>query len=132
MLKHGEPGWRIEFKPSCSAKQWAEASDPMWFWGDYNYRAVRIEKTIVRTPLPIEHYKRGMEVKISDICGTSITVGTKSETGWIVVIFRYDSPISYYAPSRIEKWRWPNESEWHPAFTETTEEREVERLEVEG
>ena len=125
MFKHGEPGWRIEFKPSCSAKQWAEASDLMWFWGDYNYRAVRIEKVVTRTPLPIEHYRRGMEVRIQGCCLDFLVSRTEAmnlilENGWVGDI------------CNITHWRWPNESEWYPAYTETVQEKEVERLEVEG
>jgi len=125
MLKHGEPGWRIESRLRNVDNPWVPTSDPCWKWEVWDYRAVRIEKTPKRTPLPIEHYKRGMEVRIHGCCldflvSRSEVMNLVLENGWVG------------EACTVTRWRWPNETEWHPAYTETVEEREVEKLEVEG
>ena len=92
------------------------------------YCAVRIEKTTIRTPLPIEHYRRGMEVRTSELEGI-VAVATPCQFLSVLSLKLAIRPVESVC---VTHWRWPNESEWKPAFTETVEEREVERLEVVG
>jgi hypothetical protein len=133
LLKEGEDGWRVYLKHIVNPMEWfAMPSDHTINRFKYTYRAVRIERIPTRTPLPIEHYKRGMEVLVFEHSGAFLVIEIRHETGWVVAVLKNLISPSYYAPSRIIKWRWPNESEWKPAYTETIEEREVERLEVEG
>lgn len=131
LLKEGEEGWRVERE---SNKVWREAeSDHAIDCYLFRYRAVRIERVPTRTPLPIEHYKCGSVVTIAGQSDAFLVIGIRPETGWIVVLPENQLSQSYhYSPSRISKWRWPNETEWKPAFTETVEERVVETLIVEG
>ena len=129
MLKHGLPGWRIKNKRLDATIPWFYTSDPVWRWDLCDYVAVRVEKTTIRTPLPIEHYKRGMEVKLHNLQEGLVLANTPQ------TIAVWDANLAIgarYNPSSVTEWRWPNESEWKPAFTETVEEKEVERLEVEG
>ena len=133
MFKHGHDGWRIYSKLLGVRNAWVETSDPCWRWDLWEYCAVRIEKTIVRTPLPIEHYRTGMLVRVGvepGQCGVVFCVFNKT-VEWVTTTGSHIS--SRFGD--ITHWRWPNETEWHPAYTETVEEREVERLErleVEG
>lgn len=116
LLKEGEDGWRVEHTDFNVIDAWRPILSNHFVDGSkWRYRAIHIERLPKRTPLPIEHYRRGMEVLIDS-----------DTSAWLVL--RAD----FVKVSKITNWRWPNETEWHPAFTETVEEREVERLEVDG
>lgn len=139
MLKHGEPGWihrrRLNdpTRNSNSQQPWKACDQPLWDWALNEYCAVRIEKTTIRTPLPIEHYRRGMEVMIDGKQETCLVLARNQFSVFAVRTIGIRMNVGDWEPfTRIHRWRWPNETEWHPAFTETTEEREVEKLEVEG
>jgi len=130
MLKHGQEGWMIEYRCRYSkAPPWAELKDPGWNWHATDHRAVRIEKNTIRTPLPIEHYRRGMELQLAS--GAFILVLRDGSAEW-PLLCAWGASVGGVELSKVSHWRWPHETEWHPAYTETTKEREVERLEVEG
>jgi len=126
MLKHGQEGWIIQFRYK-GGLAWSLGLDPTWKWEVYDFRAVRIDKTPKRTPLPIEYYKRGMEVK-TDIDGMGIIlfVNVGADQIWC----GWSHSASYVVLERIVAWRWPHETEWKPAYTEVVEEKVVECLEV--
>ena len=128
MLKHGQDGWEIKYRDRPSM-QYLRTDRPAWNWNRCEYIAIRVEKTTIRTPLPTEHYKRGMEVKLQNLQeGLALDITHLTLAVW-------DANLALgvrYNPSSVTHWRWPNESEWKPAYTETTEEKEVERLEVVG
>lgn len=124
LLKEGEEGWRIECKRKEGDFDWRYIGpnhqvDCMVFI----YRAVRIERVPTRTPLPIEHYKWGMVVKHRGSEWLVLGVDTFN------LLLQYGK---FVYPDAITEWRWPNETEWRPAFTETVEEKIVETLIVEG
>lgn len=130
LLKEGEEGWRVEVTPNMEGREFWELMKPDHYIRaiGFKYRAVRIERTPTRTPLPIEHYRRGMEVATDRL--EYVVLGHESYTA-LTVHSRSES-INILRCERIEKWRWPNETEWKPAFTETVEEKIVETLIVEG
>lgn len=131
MQKHGEEGWRIEYKHRGDPTlHWGSVAESlMWNWYAANHRAVRIERVPTRTPLPIEHYKRGMEVQFEGAYDYIILGDNGDNLKVILARIGGTWPADYRG---IKKWRWPNETEWHPSYTETVEEREVETLIVEG
>ena len=132
MQKHGEEGWRIEYKHRGDPTlHWGSVAESlMWNWYAANHRAVRTERTPTRTPLPIEHYRRGMEVK--NECEVVALVVDLRLDGSIEIAWKGQSSSVIRKTNHFTAWRWPNETEWQPAFTETVEEREVETLIVEG
>jgi len=134
MFKHGEPGWRIEYRCKYpKAPSWAELRDPEWNWCVADHRAVRIEKVVTRTPLPIEHYRRGMEVLYGIDSNVWLVLGSTPNKDCIGAVCGMNPQTQRtFQKQDITHWRWPNEAKWKPAYTEATEEREVERLEVEG
>ena len=112
-----------------STEPWQRCDNPAWNWVSCEYCAVRIDKVVTRTPLPVEHYKRGMEVKLRNIQEGLVLANTHQT----IAVWDVNLALGVrFNLSSVTHWRWPNESEWKPAFTETTEEKEVERLEVEG
>lgn len=128
LLKEGEEGWRIECKRKEGDFDWRYIGpnhqvDCMVFI----YRAVRIERTPTRTPFPIEHYRRGMEVKshvgLAEV--ERLVVGLIN--GCIIL-----ETADLTHVKMVSHWRWPNETEWKPAYTETIKEKIVETLVVEG
>lgn len=127
MQKHGVDGWRIENHHGSEIGPWKPVADPWWNWIYQVYRAVRIERTPTRTPLPIEHYKRGMEVKSQIGLGEVERLVVGLINGCIIL-----ETADLTHAKMVSHWRWPNETEWHPAYTETVEERVVETLIVEG
>jgi len=129
MLKHGQEGWRIESRLRNVDNPWVSTSDPCWKWEVWDYRAVRIEKTTIRTPLPIEHYQRGMELQLAS--GAFILVLRDGSAEW-PLLCAWGASVGGVDLGKITHWRWPNETEWHPAYAETTEEKDVERLEVDA
>lgn len=128
MLKHGQDGW-IHRRRLREGGLWHLDESPSWDWVGYVYCAVRIEKITTSTPLPIEHYRRGMEVRTHSGM-SALVLHDGPESGQIRCA--WSASVGYIEPCKITQWRWPIETEWHPAYTETFEEREVERLEVEG
>lgn len=131
LLKEGDDGWRIERKHIRNGEPWLNIdSEHLIDCYQFQYRAVRIERIPTRTPLPIEHYKRGMEVRLAAILTPYLVLGQLSPA--ILTCSRIDTSSVGLPVLDVAQWRWPNETEWHPAYTETIEEREVDRLEVEG
>ena len=126
-LKECEENWRVECKHYHSPLWVQPASDHTVDCSLYKYRAVRIELIPIRTPLPIEHYRRGMEValRIGLAAIDRLVVGV--DHGGIILETAELTDVK-----RVSKWRWPNETEWKPAYTETVEEKIVETLIVEG
>lgn len=129
LLKEGEENWRVE-RRHVDGWQWGiPGSDHDVDHYQFRYRAVRIERTPTRTPLPIEHYKTGMMVKLN--CGNQCLIiadGGPSRRVWDL----YATEPTHYPNTAFSAWRWPNETEWKPAYTETVEERVVQTLIVEG
>jgi hypothetical protein len=112
MLMHDEPGWVIQNRPVANT-QWLDCgTDPIWNFYTTEYRAVRYKTK--RVPLPIEHYKVGMFVQ------------TLHKERLVLETIPLNSQISIYCggcdilvrSDQITAWRWPNETEWHPAYTE--------------
>lgn len=131
LLKEGEDGWRVERQ--CPNLWRENDSDHTIDCNLWRYRAIRTERVTTRTPLPIEHYKAGMLVKLNS--GVQAVVLRRMG----VTVFMWESEhqtgygSTHYTELRdIAHWRWPNETEWKPAFTETVEERVVQTLTVEG
>lgn len=114
MLMHNEPGWVIQHRQAVGGNDyWLDCGlDPVWNFSDTEYRAVRYKTK--RVPLPIEHYKVGMFVRISH------------KERLVLETIPLNSQISIYCggcdisvrSDQITDWRWPNETEWHPAHTE--------------
>jgi len=130
MLKHGQEGWVIYRRLRYAGDGVRRLDEcPLWDWVHEDYRAVRIEKTHVRTPLPIEHFKRGMELQLAS--GAFILVLRDGSAEW-PLLCAWGASVGGVELSKVSHWRWPHETEWHPAYTETTEEKWVERLEVES
>ena len=130
LLKEGEEGWRVEnadlngrHRNRWDVMRENHAVDTI----GWRYRAVRIERTPTRTPLPIEHYRRGMEVK-SQIGLAEVERLVVGVTHGCIILETSDLTDA----KELSHWRWPNETEWKPAFTETVEEKIVETLIVEG
>lgn len=134
LLKEGEEDWRVEnadlngrHRDKWDVVRENHAVDTI----GWRYRAVRIERVPTRTPLPIEHYKRGMEVLIDRDTNVWLVLRV-ANNGKHVKLLLGDDYTCHIKAANVTSWRWPNETEWHPAFTETVEEKIVETLIVEG
>lgn len=129
LLKEGEEGWSIQRQRLGTNQPWETIPDcHVIDCCAFRYRAVRIKRTPIRTPLPIERYKRGMEIA-NGPCICLVAENSGSNT---VRVLYPDETLEDLLISVITLWRWPNETEWKPAFTETVEESVVETLIVEG
>lgn len=129
LLKEGEDGWRVEIKHTVEPFGWFDMHlDHIVDLLRFRYRAIRTERVTTRTPLPVEHYKRGMEVATDRL--EYIALGYYTHTQ--IKVHSLLQSLESLSIESITKWRWPNETEWKPAYTETVEEREVEVLTVDG
>ncbi len=133
MQKFGDDGWMIEAANVGGCPKWLPTTCPSWNWQDRLYRAVCTERLATQRHLPIEHYKRGMEIHFADANRLLIRDGAKGENelGQTIANLVFDGggliPVGC-----VKRWRWPHESKWHDAYTETIAARVVKTLVVDG